>query len=82
MWIDSDVEAALAWQEEQSCRCPGCGWPTDVSTAPGAAFIAEPIKCAVCSAKHAGQKGMRDDGGDPSSSLWAVREAPPLVAEE
>lgn len=82
MWLDEDIEAALAWQAERDCRCPGCGLPTDETTAPGAAYIATPVVCTACRERGHQIESMRRDEVDLTGIHWIIRESPPLFAED
>lgn len=80
MWLDSDVEAALAWQEEQASLCPGCNHPLDETTAEDLDLIAEPVVCRRCRVTNRAAEQWQEDGGGPGV-LWTVKTAPPLVPD-
>lgn len=80
MWVDSDVEAALAWQEEQALLCPGCHHPLDETTAADLDLIAEPVVCKRCRVTGRAAEQWREDEGGPGV-LFTVRETPPLVPD-
>lgn len=54
-WPEEDQEWALAWQDDQAVRCPGCGHhPEDVfdPEAEGQ-WDASLVRCHACSARDA-----------------------------
>ena len=78
MWLDSDTEAALAWQDEQGTICPGgCGLPLDETTATGASYYSEAVVCEACRARESAAHAFSEDGGG-RGVLWTVRKSPDL----
>jgi hypothetical protein len=80
MWVDADVEAALAWQDEQASLCPGCATPTDETMAPDAGYFAEAVICKKCAAREGAAAQLSDEGG-AKGVLWVVKPSPPLIPD-
>jgi hypothetical protein len=81
VWLDSDVDAALAWQEEQASLCPGCAHPLDETTHPDASYYATPVVCRHCAATQSAAAADRDEGGATHGALWIVKPSPDLVPD-
>lgn len=74
MWLDSDIEAALGWQEAQHLRCSGCGLPKDECMDPDAegAYEATAFRCFACHAREMEAKRFRD--GDNGGLYYALED--------
>lgn len=75
-WTEEDMAAALDWQTEQANRCPGCGFPFDETTDPGAEekYDTELVRCHACADGDRLERNHRQDGGDMAGMRRRVRE--------
>lgn len=77
-WTDEDIDAALAWADDEALRCPGCGMHRDESMAQGAdqAYDAEPMVCHGCAAKDRGRADAAKKKLDTAGVFWRVFRRP------
>lgn len=56
MWEDSDRDKAIAWQQIEDDRCPGCGNPLSETTQfeLRTEWVAEDVSCHACRTKQVG----------------------------
>jgi len=74
---EDDMHAMLEWQTEQSLRCPGCGRPTDETTAVGRDddYNAEVIVCHACAAGDRVERMYRENHGDTAGMRRRIWES-------
>lgn len=77
-WTDEDIDAALAWADDEALRCSGCGIHRDESMAPGGdqLYDAEPIVCHACAAKDRARADASNKKLDPAGVFWRVFRRP------
>ena len=72
-WLAEDFEAAIAWQQDQENRCPGCGRPRDECFADdGPDYRATALVCWACREKVS---AARKFTGDEAAGVYVVVEA-------
>lgn len=71
---------ALAWDEEQSLKCAGCGNPRDRSFHPDAegTYTPHKLRCHACSVKQRAERdAASSENTDPDGLYVAVDGGPP-----
>lgn len=71
-WSDDDLEAALAFVDDEADRCPGCGHHRDESMAHGMdqAYDAEPIVCHACAVTERAQAAAANENRERFGVFW------------
>lgn len=75
-WTDEDIDAALAWADDEALRCTGCGRHRDETMAEGQdqAYESEPVVCHACAAVDRARKAWSEKKGDTAGVYWPVKE--------
>lgn len=73
-WTDEDIDAALAWVDDQALVCSGCGHHRDETMATGEdqSYDAEPIVCHACAARDRARNAWAEKKGDTAGVFWRV----------
>jgi len=77
-WTDEDIDAALAWADDEALRCPGCGLHRDETMQPGGEhlFDAEPVVCHGCAERDRRRGDFQKKKGDTAGVFWRVFRIP------
>lgn len=78
-WPDEDQGKAIAWQIEQSERCPTCGtfhWEWGTEDEPIEAYVADGFRCMGCAAREIEQDRRKDEPDTPGVRLVLYPKGP------
>lgn len=77
-FTEDDIDAAMAWVDDEALRCSGCGQHRDESMAPGAdqLYDAEPVVCHGCAARDRGKADAGNKKLDTAGVFWRVFRIP------
>lgn len=75
-WTDEDVDAALAWVDDEALRCAGCGHHRDESMAEGMdqAYESTGRVCHACADRDRTRAAWAEKKGDTAGLYWATRK--------
>lgn len=75
-WTDEDIDAALAWADDDALRCGGCGHHRDESMREGQeqAYDSEPVVCHACAVRDRARAAWADKKGDTAGVYWPVHK--------